>query len=95
MDTEDEPYQKPSFTAEVNIDSTGEFAWRPHRGSCLTKKAALEAIQALNQMPADRRAVWVKRLDLSESVKVCPILKGDKEVAEALDELVSAYKGST
>ena len=61
----------------------------------MTKEAAMEAIRALREMPADRRAVWVKRLDLAESARLCPLLKKDGEVAEALDELVSAYRGPT
>lgn len=89
------PYKKPEFSAEVSIDSTGEFAWRLQKGSCLTREKAEEALKALQQMPADRRAVWVKRLDVAESVKGCPILRQDKEIAKALDDLVSAYKGAT
>jgi len=90
---EEKPYKKPEFSAEVNVDSSGEFAWRLQKLSCMTREAALETITALKQMPADRRAVWVKRLDVEESVKGCPILRKDEEVAKAFDELVSAYKG--
>lgn len=92
---EEEPYRKPEFSAEVSIDSTGEFAWRLQKASCLTREKAEEALKALQQMPADRRAVWVKRLDVAESVRVCPILRQDKEIAKELEDLVSAYSGAT
>lgn len=94
MGIEEKPYKKPEFTAEVNLDATGEFAWKIQKGSCLTREAARKVLQALQQMPADRRAVWVRRLDLPASIEGCPVLKEDKEISKELNDLVDAYRGA-
>jgi hypothetical protein len=42
-------------------------------------------------MPEDRRAVWVPRLDLEETLKRCPIIKKDPVLSKEFDELWAAY----
>jgi len=86
-------YSRPDFNAEVNIDSTGEFTWIPSGCSCDKAEGDQEMLDAMAKMPAERRAVWAKRLDAEATVKACPIIREDKKLAADLADFVETYQG--
>jgi hypothetical protein len=91
--TETEHYTRPELNAEVSMGLDGNFSAVLSGPSCYDPEKIREALQILRDMPADRRAVWLKRLDLRGTMDRCPLIKDDPKVSKEFEDLVSAYKG--
>lgn len=75
---------------DVAIDETGEFRCVPDPSACQDKEGARNMFVAFKNMPSDRRAAWVPRLDQEETFKRCPTIKQDVGLSKEFDELCAA-----
>jgi len=90
---EQDHYTRPEVNMEVNMGPDGNFSEVLSGPSCLDPKKAREALRILRGLPPDRRAVWVRRLDLEATLKKCPVVRDDPELSQGFADLVEAYKG--
>ena len=88
-----EPYRQPEFTAEVNINSNGDFRWVPTGDACELLEGLTRAIKTVQSMPREREFVWGKRFDLAATKERCPLLKSDPSVSAMVDKFAAAYQG--
>jgi len=92
-DEETNHYTRPELNAEVSMGPDGNFTEVLSGPSCLDPEKAREALRILRELPPDRRAVWVKRLDLAATLKRCPLVRDDPELSKGFADLVEAYRG--
>lgn len=91
--TEAEHYSRPELNAEISMSPDGSFSAILSGPSCYDPEKIRQAVQILQDLPPDKRAVWIKRWDLRETLRKCPLVKEDPEASKALADLVEAYKG--
>lgn len=87
-------YKVEGISIHAYLDEAGEFRWVPASQACSDVDNARKTIDLLKKMPADRRVVWVKRLDTDQAKAKCPIMKNDARICGDLDELCATYGGS-
>jgi len=86
-------YATPRINLQVSMGPDGSFSEVLSGPSCIDKEQAREALRVLGRLPPDKRAVWVKRLDLDATLKNCPAIRNDQQLSKELSDLVEAYRG--
>lgn len=77
----------------VYLNETGEFLWVPTSNTCCDEDSAKRTLTVLKKMPADRRAVWVPRLDREETMARCPVIQNKPELSKGFEEFLAAHDG--
>ena len=86
-------YEMKGVPINVYLNETGEFLWVPTSNACCDEDSAKRTLTVLKKMPADRRAVWVPRLDREETMARCPVIQNKPELSKGFEEFLAAHDG--
>jgi len=88
-------YKTKDVSIEVSIRKSGEFLCAPAPEECSDETAARELIDLFNTMPKDKGGVWLRRLDLQETIKRCPLLRQKADLQTAFNDLLNDLNVNT
>jgi hypothetical protein len=86
-------YEMKGVPISVYLNETGEFLWVLTSDACSDEESVKRTLMVLKKMPADRRTVWVPRLDREETMARCPIIQSKPELSKVFDEFLAAHDG--
>jgi hypothetical protein len=88
-------YKTKNASFDVSIGKNGEFLWAPAPEACSDETATREFIDLLIAMPKDKGGVWLKRLDLQEAGRRCPLLRQKADLQTVLNDLLNDLNVNT